>query len=132
MIVFDRLQDTMDKRDSHILERILRHEISDDALRVYEQVRGNADMTQLVCKLLSMVLEDSKVLGPNKIGLDKRDLHLLQSQLDTKKTDKDYKSTRGRRGVSTERKDSKKGGIHKKSKSQNASKLVKKSPKRKK
>ena len=76
------IQDTMDKKDSNVLEKILKHEISDDALRVYEQARGNADMTQLVCKLLSMVLQDSKVLGPNKIGLNKKDLNAFQLQLD--------------------------------------------------
>ncbi|MCI5969514.1 DEAD/DEAH box helicase [Helicobacter sp.] len=78
------IQDTMDKKDAKILEKILKHTISDDALRVYEQVRGNADMTQLVCKLLSMVLADSKVLGPNKIGLNKKDLNALQFQLEDK------------------------------------------------
>lgn len=76
------IQDTMDKQDSNLLDRILKHAISDDALRVYEQIRGNADMTQLVCKLLSMVLQDSKVLGPNKIGLNKKDLNQLQLQLE--------------------------------------------------
>lgn len=76
------IQDTMDKKDSSILDKILKHEISDDALRIYEQVRGNADMTQLVCKLLSMVLKETKVLGPNKIGLNKKDLDFLQMQLE--------------------------------------------------
>lgn len=76
------IQDTMDKQDSNLLDKILKHTISDDALRVYEQIRGNADMTQLVCKLLSMVLQDSKVLGPNKIGLNKKDLNQLQLQLE--------------------------------------------------
>lgn len=72
----------MDKQDSSLLDRILKHSISDDALRIYEQVRSHADMTQLVCKLLSMVLQDSKVLGPNKIGLNKSDLKNLQIQLE--------------------------------------------------
>ncbi len=76
------LQDTMDKKDSYLLEKILKHPISDDALRMYEQIRGSADMTQLVCKLLSMILQDSKVLGPNQIGLNQIDLNQLQSQLD--------------------------------------------------
>ncbi|MCM1225100.1 MAG: hypothetical protein NC548_62685, partial [Lachnospiraceae bacterium] len=64
------------------LDKILKHTISDDALRIYEQIRSHADMTQLVCKLLSMVLQDSKVLGPNKIGLNKKDLKTMQMQLD--------------------------------------------------
>lgn len=76
------IQDTMDKQDSNLLDRILKHTISDDALRIYEQIRSHADMTQLVCKLLSMVLQDSKVLGPNKIGLNKHDLKNLQIQLE--------------------------------------------------
>lgn len=82
------IQDTMDKKDSNILDKILKHAISDDALRVYEQIRGNADITQLVCKLLSMVLQDSKVLGPNKIGLNKKDLNALQFQLDDERKHK--------------------------------------------
>lgn len=76
------IQDTMDKQDSNLLDRILKHTISDEALRIYEQIRSHADMTQLVCKLLSIVLQDSKVLGPNKIGLDKEDLKNLQMQLE--------------------------------------------------
>ncbi|MBD5166002.1 DEAD/DEAH box helicase [Helicobacter sp.] len=76
------IQDTMDKQDSNLLDRILKHTISDEALRLYEQIRSHADMTQLVCKLLSIVLQDSKVLGPNKIGLNKDDLKNLQMQLE--------------------------------------------------
>lgn len=76
------IQDTMDKQDSNLLDKILKHTISDEALRIYEQIRSHADMTQLVCKLLSIVLQDSKVLGPNKIGLDKEDLKNLQMQLE--------------------------------------------------
>ncbi len=76
------IQDTMDKQDSNLLDRILKHAISDEALRIYEQIRSHADMTQLVCKLLSIVLQDSKVLGPNKIGLNKNDLKDLQMQLE--------------------------------------------------
>lgn len=76
------IQDTMDKQDSNLLDRILKHTISDEALRLYEQIRSHADMTQLVCKLLSIVLQDSKVLGPNKIGLNKEDLKNLQMQLE--------------------------------------------------
>ena len=76
------IQDTMDKKDSNFLDKILKYEITDDALRVYEQVRSSADMTQLVCKLLSMILKETKVLGPNKIGLNKGDLHELQRELD--------------------------------------------------
>ena len=33
-----------------------KYEITDEALRVYEQIRANIDITQLVCKLLSMVV----------------------------------------------------------------------------
>ncbi|WP_300764977.1 DEAD/DEAH box helicase [Helicobacter sp. UBA3407] len=76
------IQDTMDKQDSNLLDKILKHPISDDALRIYEQIRSHTDITQLVCKLLSMVLQDSKVLGPNKIGLNKKDLKNLQIQLE--------------------------------------------------
>ncbi|WP_297810668.1 DEAD/DEAH box helicase [uncultured Helicobacter sp.] len=76
------IQDTMDKQDSNLLDKILKHSITDDALRVYEQIRSHTDITQLVCKLLSIVLQDSKVLGPNKIGLNKNDLKNLQMQLD--------------------------------------------------
>ena len=59
----------------------MKYEITDEALRVYEQIRANIDITQLVCKLLSMVLQDNKVLGPNKIGLDKEDLYHFKKQL---------------------------------------------------
>lgn len=107
------IQDTMDKKDSNILERILKHAISDDALRVYEQIRGNADMTQLVCKLLSMVLQDSKVLGPNKIGLNKKDLNQLQLQLEDTPDRNGRKRSRSGNGRETKKpqrgfKDSKK------------------------
>ena len=82
------LQDTTSRQDSSILEKILKYEISDDALRVYEQVRSSADMTQLVCKLLSMVLKETKIIEPNKIGLDKQDLNQLQFVLDQKDSGK--------------------------------------------
>ena len=68
------LQDTLDKKDGNLLEKILKSEITDEALRVYEQIRANIDITQLVCKLLSMDLKDNKILGTNKMGLDKEDL----------------------------------------------------------
>ncbi|MDE5602347.1 MAG: C-terminal helicase domain-containing protein, partial [Helicobacter sp.] len=75
------IQDTIDKKDSQWIEKILKYKISDEALRLYEQVRSSADMTQLVCKLLSMLLEEVKVLGPNKIGLGKKDLQKFQKEL---------------------------------------------------
>ena len=75
------LQDTLDKKDGNLLEKIVKYEITDEALRVYEQIRANIDITQLVCKLLSMVLQDNKILGPNKIGLDKEDLYHFKKQL---------------------------------------------------
>ncbi|WP_104721868.1 DEAD/DEAH box helicase [Helicobacter mesocricetorum] len=75
------IQDTINKKDSQWIEKILKYQISDEALRLYEQVRSNADMTQLVCKLLSMLLEEVKVLGPNKIGLGKKDLQKFQKEL---------------------------------------------------
>ena len=90
------IQDTMDKKDSNFLDKILKYEITDDALRVYEQVRSSADMTQLVCKLLSMILKETKVLGPNKIGLDKGDLHELQRELDSTQKRKDKRDDRRR------------------------------------
>lgn len=97
------LQDAIDKKDSNLLESILKHEITDEALRLYEQIRANADMTQLVCKLLSMVLKESKIIGPNKIGLDKEDLERFQQQLQ----DKERKGSR--RGASGRDNPSKRG-----------------------
>ncbi len=75
------IQDTISKKDTQWVEKILKYPISDEALRLYEQVRSSADMTQLVCKLLSMLLEEVKVLGPNKIGLRKKDLQKFQREL---------------------------------------------------
>lgn len=75
------IQDTISKKDTQWIEKILKYPISDEALRLYEQVRSSADMTQLVCKLLSMLLEEVKVLGPNKIGLRKKDLQKFQREL---------------------------------------------------
>ncbi|PZT47871.1 DEAD/DEAH box helicase [Helicobacter valdiviensis] len=88
------LEDTLSKKDTFWLEKILKHPISDEALRVYEQIRGNADMTQLVCKLLSMVLKEQEVLGPNKIGLDKKDLNAFKKELEAEP----IKRARARRG----------------------------------
>ncbi len=87
------LQDAIDKKDSSLLENILKCEITDEALKFYEQIRANADMTQLVCKLLSMVLKENKIIGPNKIGLDKEGLSRFQKQLQS--DEKKHSSKKG-------------------------------------
>lgn len=98
------LQDTIDKKDSSLLENILKCEITDEALKFYEQIRANADMTQLVCKLLSMVLKENKIVGPNKIGLDKEDLNRFQKQLQSdEKKHSEKKGSRLSRNSSNKR-----------------------------
>lgn len=98
------LQDTIDKKDSNLLENILKQEITDEALKFYEQIRANADITQLVCKLLSMVLKENKIVGPNKIGLDKEDLNRFQKQLQSdEKKHSDKKGSRLSRNSSNKR-----------------------------
>lgn len=98
------LQDTINKKDSNLLENILKHEITDEALKFYEQIRANADITQLVCKLLSMVLKENKIVGPNKIGLDKEDLNRFQKQLQSdEKKHSDKKGSRLSRNSSNKR-----------------------------
>ncbi|CAM2790158.1 DEAD/DEAH box helicase [Helicobacter burdigaliensis] len=91
------LEDTLSKKDTFWLEKILKHPISDEALRVYEQIRGNADMTQLVCKLLSMVLKEQGVMGPNKIGLDKKDLNAFKRELEAEPIKKTKRGNKGQR-----------------------------------
>ncbi|MDY4426247.1 MAG: DEAD/DEAH box helicase [Helicobacter sp.] len=98
------LQDTIDKKDSSLLENILKCEITDEALKFYEQIRANADITQLVCKLLSMVLKENKIVGPNKIGLDKEDLNRFQKQLQSdEKKHSEKKGSRLSRNSSNKR-----------------------------
>lgn len=113
------IQDTMDKQDSNLLDKILKHTISDDALRIYEQIRSHTDITQLVCKLLSMVLQDSKVLGPNKIGLDKKDLKNLQMQLENRGR---KKPTNSRNNEKSDRKNRNKNGSKERPRFQKSSK----------
>lgn len=75
------IAETLKQTDSKFIQDLLNHTISDDALRIYEQIRGEIDTTQLACKLLSMLMKKNAIMGPNKIGLSKDDLMKLKSRL---------------------------------------------------
>ncbi len=66
---------------SNLIKTLLETEITDDALGIYEQLSNNFESTQLVCKLLSYILKESKVLGPNKIGLSQKDLKKFKDSI---------------------------------------------------
>lgn len=127
------IQDTISKKDSQWIEKILKYPISDEALRLYEQVRGSADITQLVCKLLSVLLEEVKVLGPNKIGLGKKDLQKFQSELsqEEKITYKKQKLEHPKKSDYGKKQDKKGKKVSQEKKAHKASNLIKKNSKRK-
>lgn len=91
------IEDVLHNQESKMIDNILKQDISDDALRTYEQIRGSVDMAQLVCKLLSMILKDNVVVGPNKIGYKKEDLLRFNRELEDKPKRNDKK--RGNRGT---------------------------------
>lgn len=75
------IEQTLKQTDSKLIQTLMNHQITDDALRIYEQIRGEIDTTQLACKLLSMLIKKSTIMGPNKIGLSKEDLTHLKRRL---------------------------------------------------
>lgn len=99
------IQDVLHNKESKMIENILKQDISDESLRLYEQLRGNVDIAQLVCKLLSIILKESIVIGPNKIGYKKEDLIRFNNELESIKKKKqprsrnhrDRKDTRNKR-----------------------------------
>lgn len=70
-----------DSPDSALLEKILHYEISDKALAIYEQIKSSADLAQLVCKLLSMLLAQSPAKR-GSIGKSREELKALAEQLE--------------------------------------------------
>lgn len=92
------IAETLKQTDSKLIQNLLNHSITDDALRIYEQIRGEIDTTQLACKLLSMLMKKSSILGPNKIGLSKEDLMQLKNRLSG--DDKRDRNSRGGKGGS--------------------------------
>lgn len=96
------IQDVLYNKELKMIEDILKQDISDESLRLYEQLRGNVDIAQLVCKLLSMILKESVVVGPNKIGYKKEDLIRFNNELEA--TDK-KKQGRARKYKDRDRKE---------------------------
>ncbi|MGP1450366.1 MAG: DEAD/DEAH box helicase [Wolinella sp.] len=75
------IEQTLKQTDSKLIHTLINHQITDDALRIYEQIRGEIDTAQLACKLLSMLMKKSAIMGPNRIGLSKEDLMSLKHRL---------------------------------------------------
>lgn len=53
-----------------LLSRIKDRDFDDDILDMVKELSKEMDMTSLACKALSMLLDDRKVAGPNRIGFN--------------------------------------------------------------
>ncbi|RAX59201.1 DEAD/DEAH box helicase [Helicobacter monodelphidis] len=72
---------TLKNAHSKLIAKMLTTEISDEALRLYEQLSEEMETSQLACKLLSVLLNNHAISGPNKIGLNKEDLAKIKNSL---------------------------------------------------
>lgn len=83
--------DTLKQKNAQIIDTIMKCQISDEAIDLYEQLKDRLDNTTLACKLLSMLTTNS-VSGPEKIGKSKNELKRVEIDLQEKK--RSFKSSK--------------------------------------
>ncbi len=57
------------KEDAKFIRKICLQEVSDDAVEVLSDLEEQLDITQIACKLITLMLEKRKVRGPESIGV---------------------------------------------------------------
>jgi ATP-dependent RNA helicase DeaD len=66
--------------DSKLVEQLLSQEVRNEALELLNTLSEKMDLTQIACKLISMVQNQRVIQGPDQIGLSKKELKELESR----------------------------------------------------
>ncbi len=62
-------EDIHRKLDVKLIRKICQQEVSDEAVEMLSNLEEQLDLTQIACKLITVVLGKRKVRGPEKIGV---------------------------------------------------------------
>ena len=88
------------KKQKSILDTILSTKVSTQAIELLELLESQTDLSTAALKLASMVIENDKVKGSEKIGKSKKEAELLMKKA---QNEKKRPRDRGRRGRSQRR-----------------------------
>lgn len=58
-------------RSEKLVEKIKNHQIDDAAADILQLLENDMDITQIAVKAISALIEDEKILGPDRIGLNR-------------------------------------------------------------
>ncbi len=74
-----------EKKQNSTLERVLATQISTEAIELINLLEAQTDLSTIALKLASMVIEDEKVAGREKIGKSKKEIERLIRQFENEK-----------------------------------------------
>ena len=86
-----------------LAQKIKEQHIDENAKEIFELLKDDIDATQLTFKLISMVLDDSKFSGPEKIGMSAQKFESMLKDLQNKDKAKRNSRSRNRRRPSRNR-----------------------------
>jgi ATP-dependent RNA helicase DeaD len=102
--VIPTIGEVKSKKASSLVKRIEKATINEASYELIEELKGEFDLTTIVHKLASLLIEDEKVIGKDKIGKSIKDIKFLLQRAeqsgDKKKGSKGRHNSRGYRGRS--------------------------------
>lgn len=76
------ISEIKDIKNAKLVERIKSQHISPKSAEILKALEDDMDLAQIACKLISTVLEDEEVMGPEKIGLSQSSIQRVLSSKD--------------------------------------------------
>lgn len=91
------MKDLSDDLSKKMIQKIFEQNISEKANEILEILQAKMDMTQISLKLLSIIMQNQKVSGPETIGLDAKNIKRLLDKFQKDKQEKSKSQNRRRR-----------------------------------
>jgi len=76
------ISEMKDVKIAKLVDRIKNNPINPKSADILKALEDDMDMAQLACKLISTILEDEEVMGPEKIGLNQKSIERVLSSRD--------------------------------------------------
>lgn len=92
------IQDIQKSQTSKIVEQIKHQALNDNATKILKEMEEEMDLTQIAYKLISVLLNQQSVVGPDKIGIDGAKLERILTQMSSRRDSSNGRNRRSHGG----------------------------------
>ncbi len=92
------IQDIQKSQTSKVVEQIKHQSLNENATKILKEMEEEMDLTQIAYKLISVLLNQQSVVGPDKIGIDGAKLERILTQLSNRRGSSNSRNRRSHGG----------------------------------